>query len=106
MENTKFLYGEVFLEAEDLKERSAKNPIELMYYKTRQSRKNLTNQPYEIFGVEIIKKEYIGKEIQIESRSIENISRNEQTINKVMELLKNNTVTPVSLEDVIGDILH
>ena len=106
MGDTKFLCGEVFLEAEDLKERSTKNPIELMYYKTQQSRNSLNNQPYKIFGIEVIKKERIGEKIQIESSKIEYISKNEKTVDKLMELLKNNTVTPITLEDVIGDILH
>ena len=91
---------------EKLKESTKKNPIELEYYKTCSNKNGLINESYEVYGVEIIKKEFIGNKINTESVCVENITRNETTLDKIMSILKNNSVTPVGLRDVINDLLY
>ena len=104
MKNKKTFYGNALLDAEDLKDKVNKYPIALEYYKISNKRKGLVNEEYEVYGVEIIKKEYIGEEIKTESNRIDNITKNEETLDKVIKLLKDNTVTPISLDDVINDM--
>ncbi len=106
MEGTRSFYGNVLLEEKELKEREERNPIELMYYKTKKCRNNLMNQKYDIYGIEILKKEYIGKEIHMESECVENISKNETIVDRIIEKLKNNSVTPMSLKEIMHDILY
>lgn len=106
MEDTKIFYGDVLLDVEDLSERNTKYPIELEYYKTKSCRNNYINEEYEVYGVEIVKKEHIGDEVLTESTCIDNITKNETTLDKIMEMLKNNSVTPVTLNDVISDLKY
>lgn len=105
MKSTRTFYGDVFLDAEELKDRCDRYPIEIEYYKTCTNRKGLINEDYEVYGVEIVKKEYIGKNIKTESSRIDNITKSEKTLDKVMKILKDNTVTPITLNDVISDML-
>ena len=106
MKSTKVFWGDAVLEIEDSNERGEKYPIELEYYKIRSNRTNLVEEEYEVYGIEIIKKEYIGDKVNIESECVENITKNENTLNKVMKILRDNTVTPITLNDVISDMFH
>ncbi len=102
--NTKNFCGEVILKNEDLSECCNKYPIELNYYKTCTKKSNIIKEEYEVYGIEIIKKEYMGNRIHTESMCVNNITKNEKTLDKVVKILKDNTVTPVTLNDVINDM--
>lgn len=104
METTKEFYGKVYLNSEYLRDRNTQNPMELEYYKTK--RANKLNEEKEVYGVEIVKNEYNGKEILTERNSLEYLTDNENTANKIIEILKDNTVTPISLNDVINDMFY
>ena len=41
----------------------------------------------------------------IERKEIDNIFDNEEKIDKLLELLKRNKVTPISVEEIIADII-
>lgn len=106
MENTKIFYGDVRIDTESFEDSSTNYPIELMYYKTRNSRSNFINEEYEVYGVEVIKKEYRDDNVYTESMRVEDITKNEETVDKVIEMLKSNSVTPVTLNDVICDMFY
>lgn len=80
-------------------------PIKLEYYKTQTNEENVKNQKDIKYGIEVIKTSYINEKAIIEKRTIPEIIRDEIKINRILDKLKNNKVTPVSAEYVIEDLL-
>ena len=103
-ESKKILYGEISLKNEDFEKGENKHLIELEYYKTQNTSNNLFN--VENFGVEIKKKEYVGSRVEEEAKCIENVTRKEEVINELIDTLKRNKVTPISLEEVVKDLFN
>lgn len=99
MDTFKTFCGGVFLSDSDSAEIKLKNLIELDYYKTLQKNNNA-----EIYGIEVVKKEY-KKKSNIETKSIQYISDDETITNDIIEKLMRNKVTPLTLQDVISDLL-
>lgn len=96
----KTFYSGIVLNEEELLE-SNSNRIELEYYKlSKKDRKN-TNT----YGIEIIKKEYTGNKKTKEKQNIVNLTNDENIINKVLYILRKNTVTPVGLNDALQEVL-
>ena len=56
-----------------------------------------------VYGVQIIKTEYRDK-IGVEQSKAEHLTNNESEINNMLNILKENEVTPVGLDDVIIEI--
>lgn len=96
----KRFYSGIVLNENELLE-SNSNRIELEYYKLSKKDKKNTN----IYGIEIIKKEYIGKKKTKEKQNIENLTSDENIINKVLYILRKNTVTPIGLNDALQEVL-
>lgn len=103
-ESKKILYGEIRLKNEDFGESEGKHLMKLEYYKTQNYSGNLFMT--ENFGVEIKKKEYLGSRVEEETKCIENVTRKEEVIDELIETLKRNKVTPVSLEEVVKDLFN
>lgn len=80
-------------------------PIKLEYYKTQTNEEDVKNQKDIKYGIEVIKTSYINEKAIIEKRTIPEIIRDEIKINRILDKLKNNKVTPVSAEYVIEDLL-
>lgn len=97
----KIFYDSTFIKEEKLKEAGIDHKIKLEYYK-------IANQDYkksnkERFGVNIIKKEYINNKVKIEEKSIKYLYNDEYKINKILNILKENEVTPISMKDIVSD---
>ena len=88
-------YGGLFIEKGKLKEAGINYPVKLEYYKT------INGNDY---GIEIIKTEYIKENIKIEKKDIKEFTRNEKEANKVLDIFKENEVTPVGAIDVLKDL--
>lgn len=101
--NSKVYYGSEIL---TLNETNLNHRIELEYYRTKKQKKYLFNKNRKIYGIEIIKKEYEGKNINIEKENVDRISNRKSKINFIIDKLKKYKVTPVSLKDIIYDILQ
>ena len=99
----KKFYGGIFIEKEKLKEAGIENPIKLEYYKTIDDSKI---RPENKYGIEIIKTQYIDDDTKVENKTMEHLSNNEETIDEILEILKNNEVTPICLQDIICDFTH
>ncbi len=75
--------------------------IQLEYYKICNNLANKENvKPY---GIGIIKKSCNEIELNIEQREFNNIFKNENEVNKILNLLLKNKVTPIALKDVLED---
>lgn len=98
MEYKKQFFGRVTIDQNDSEELNEK--IELEYYETR----NLTEINERKYGIEIIKKKEESEKFNIESKIVNNISSKEQEINRLLNILMANKVTPISVDDVISDI--
>ena len=100
MQHSRTYHGETFLEEEDLAETNIKNKVQLEYYTTKQ-----TNQKKDVYGIEIIKKEFKTNGIDTEMSSINNISNSSQKVIEIINTLKEYKVTPIGLNDVLEDLL-
>ncbi len=76
-----------------IREKGTKHFIHLKYYKTS----NICSH----YGIEIIKKDGM----RIEKNCIKNITKNKDNINELIDVLCGNLVTPISLRDVMEEIV-
>ena len=96
----KNFFGSIFINRDELLEVGINYPIKVEYYK-------ITNEPEKenklLYGIQVIKTEYKDK-IGVEQNRIEHITNDESEITKMLNLIKENEVTPIGLEDVIIEI--
>ena len=96
----KTFFGGTFIEKEKLEEAGINHPIKLEYYKIiNEDESGNSNQ----YGVNIVKTEYIDNDIKVEEKTIEYLSNNEQKVNDILTILKENEVTPICVQDIICD---
>ena len=103
LESVRTYYGGNYIDDKDLEESDVRNRIELEYYTTK-TYGNKLNEEVEMYGIEIVKKEYKDEGINIEFRNRGNICNNLDKINTIVDTLKRCKVTPIGLDDVIDDI--
>ena len=96
----KTLYDGVFINENKLLEEGIKYPIKIEYYKTIAEKENVKNK----YGIEIIKTEYKNKNVNVETGKISNITNNLDEADKILKLLRDNEVTPVTMQDVLEDL--
>ena len=96
----KKFFGGIFIEKEKLEEAGIEYPIKLEYYKIINKDKYSGSNKY---GVNIVKTEYIYKDIKIEEKTIEDVSNSEEKVNDILRILKENEVTPICVQDIICD---
>ena len=101
----KYFFGCTFMSREELANIGVKYPIKLEYYKTQTNEEEVKNQKDIKYGIEVIKTSYINEKVNIEKRTIPEILKDEVKINRILDKLKENKVTPISVEYVIEDLL-
>jgi len=104
--NSKVCYGKTLLEAKDVKDTNIKNRIELEYYRIKKKRHHFLRDNTESYGIEVVKKEYQGKRINVEKEKIDKISNKKANIDSILNTLRKFKVTPIALKDVIEDMTH
>lgn len=98
----KNFFGSIFINRDELKEAGINYPIKVEYYKiTNENQMKQKNKL--IYGIQIIKTEYKEK-IGVEQNKIEEITNDEKEIEKYLNIVKENEVTPIGLEDVIIEL--
>lgn len=96
----KTFFGGMFMNKDELRREGILHPIKLEYYKIKDIKsKN------DIFGVEIVKTEYINEKVKVEKASVDRLTNDENIENKVLDMLKRNEVTPIGLDDVVQDLV-
>lgn len=98
----KTFFGGNFIKEEMLSEAGIYHPIKLEYYK-RINEDEILKENKAKFEICIIKTEYKTKEKIIEEKEIKYLTNDEKRVNQVLNMLKENYVTPIGLEDVICD---
>ena len=101
-DNLKNFFGSIFLNRNELEEAGINYPIKVEYYKITNEEEKIKQNKL-IYGIQIIKTEYRDK-IGVEQSKAEHLTNNESEINNMLNLLKENEVTPIGLEDVIIEI--
>ncbi len=99
----KTFFGSIFIKKEKLQEAGLKNPIKLEYYKII-NEDEFINKSNAKYGIKIIKTEYLEKNIKVEDKTIKYLSNNEQKVNDILAILKENEVTPICVQDIICDL--
>lgn len=101
MEYNKKFYGKTRIDSSDSEESISE--IDLEYYGTENTDLFLNDiKPY---GIEVIKKIFRNGQLLIEAKVLNNLYMEECEINKILNLLMTNKVTPVGVEDVLADIV-
>ena len=101
-DNLKNFFGSIFLNRNELEEAGINYPIKVEYYKITNEEEKIKENKL-IYGIQVIKTEYRDK-IGVEQEKIEHITNDENEITKLLDLIKENEVTPIGLEDVILEI--
>ena len=99
----KCFYAGTFMNKDELNEIGTNYPIKLEYYKIQSE--NEANISKVFYGIEIIKTEY-AEEVKIESIELCNITQSEKQLKEVLNLMKNNKVTPVAAQYIIDDYFY
>ena len=92
----KTFFGGIFIETSKLKEVGIEYPIKVEYYKIK-------DEDDKKYGIEIIKKEYQPKNINIEKQVLKSLSKDECKVDRILELFEKNEVTPISAGEIIED---
>ena len=100
MEFKKSFFGKTVIDSSDSEELSEDEKIELEYYETH----NMVAKNEIKYGIEVIKKKDKNEKFNIESKIINNISNEEKEVNRLLEILIANKVTPITVDDIISDI--
>ena len=98
----KSFYGSIFISKKELKDAGIEYPIKVEYYKIISEKETLKRNE-SIFGIQAVKTEYKDK-IGIEQAKVEHITNDEKQIEQILEQIKRNEVTPVSLEDIVKEL--
>lgn len=96
-------FGGTFIRKEELEEAGIDYPIKLEYYKII-NENELTKKDKSKYGIKVVKTEYIENNIKTEDETIKYLCSSEQKIDEILNILKNNEVTPIAIKDVISDI--
>ncbi len=98
-------FGETFISKELLDEAGIGNKIKLDYYKII-NEDEITRKEKSKYGISVIKTEYMRDKTKIEEKIIKHLSNDEKMIEGVLNLFKENVVTPIEVKDIINDIFH
>ena len=98
----RIFFNSTFIKTETLKEANIKHPIKLEYYKII-NEDEILKQKNAKFGIDVVKTEYAKDETKVENKKIQYISNDEKKIEEILNLLKENEVTPIAVEDVLND---
>ena len=100
----KVFYTSTFIKKEKLKEAGINYPIKLEYYKVINEDEIMKGEKAR-FGIKVIKTEYKNNNTKTEEKEITYLSNDENKIEEILTIFKENEVTPISVEDIIYDFL-
>ena len=100
----KIFYTSTFIKKEELEEVGINYPIKLEYYKIINEDEIMKGEKAR-FGIKVIKTEYINNNTKTEEKEITYLSNDEKRIEEILNIFKENEVTPISVEDIIYDLV-
>ena len=100
----KKFYAGVVLSKDELEE-SGSDKIELKYYKLSKRAGKQLFRKTSLYGIEIDMEQYYGGKRIREKKGIYNLTNDKGVIEHLIQVLIENKVTPISLHDVIQEVL-
>lgn len=101
----KHFYAGTFINRQDLKSVGIEYPIKLEYYKTKPSIDMVKSENEIRYGIEVVKTSYIQEEAKVENIKIEEFTKDETIVNRILDTLKRNEVTPINAKYIVEDLL-
>ena len=98
----KNFFGSIFINRDELREAGIDYPIKVEYYKITNEEEKIKQNKL-IYGIQVIKTEYRDK-IGVEQEKIEHITNDENEITKMLDIIKENEVTPIGINYLILEI--
>ena len=98
----KTFYTSTFIKKEELQEAGITYPIKLEYYKIINEDEIMKGEKAR-FGIKVVKTEYRDEKAKIEEKEITYLSNDEKRIEEILNIFKENEVTPNSVEEIIYD---
>lgn len=98
-------YAGTFINRDDLRNVGIEYPIKLEYYKTKPSIDVIKNENDIKYGIEVVKTSYNHENISTENIEIAEFTKDEQIVNRILDTLKRNEVTPVNAKYIVEDLL-
>ena len=98
----KTFYSSTFIKKEELQEEGITYPIKLEYYKIINEDEIMKGEKAR-FGIKVVKTEYRDEKAKIEEKEITYLSNDEKRIEEILNIFKENEVTPISVEEIIYD---
>lgn len=95
----KKFYDGIFMDKDKLKKVGIFYPIKVEYYKLKEEGN------IDIFGIEVIKTEYKNNDVLIEKEDIKRLTSDEDEANHILDILKENEVTPIIVREVVQDYI-
>ena len=99
----KTFFGGIFIEKKKLEEVGINYPIKLEYYK-RINEDEYINNKNNKYGISVVKTEYLPENTKVERKEIKYLTNDENKIEEVLKIFKDNEVTPICVEDVMCDL--
>lgn len=96
----KTFFDSIFISG-SVADEEAEYPMKLEYYKTIENKENVEVK----YGIEVVKTEFINGKVNVESELLNNITNNQEEIEKILTLFKNNLVTPFGIQDILDEVL-
>ena len=106
MNYEKTFFGGILLEEDELRNNNIYRNIEIEYYKIAKELKTLFHGKKKTYGIEVVMREYANDEMKIQEERIISWTKNEEIVEKILKKLKENAVTPTTLNDVITDMFY
>ncbi len=104
MKSSKTCCGTTCIENTEIPSGGINDRIELEYYKIRKSKFKMFGKPIKKYGIEIRKKEYIDDTYNVETNSVDYVTKSRDNIIEIINTLKKHKVTPIGLNDVLDDL--
>ena len=98
----KTFYTSTFIKKEELQEAGITYPIKLEYYKIINEDEIMKGEKAR-FGIKVVKTEYRDEKTKKEEKEITYLSNDEKRIEEILDIFKENEVTPISVEEIIYD---
>ena len=96
----KTFFDSIFMDRKELETEDIYYPIKLEYYRTIEEEKNVEAK----YGIKIVKKEYIRGDVKVETSEYTNLNNNIDEIDKILAVLRDHEVTPISMHEVLEDM--
>ena len=101
----KTFFGGTFINKETLEEAGIEHPIKLEYYK-QINEDDIKSKDKAKFGIIIIQTDYIDNKANTKTKEIKYITNDEIQEEKILNIFRENQVTPINSEEIIADLFR